>query len=363
METNMKDWKIIDLKRMIKTRFHPLTMFSTVQQMAVLRNQHLKIYTDLKMKRSTVANNKVCPVCSKVFFRKQITTGKSTLSTAKIWQAILHLMSLIINMTNRSRTKPCRQWLLIETVYSEVPQSLHRSFHQSPRRGRCPIWPKWSRWIIEHRFQVKARLERTLPKLKLQLDYSMNVTESALKKLKKDLKKNQIEAVKFVCDCFDDMLDYYGFIAWLTNGVGYKPCQLKQILKDKPNKRNNKFTSTDFEEIYVFWLDSSINSNESAYNIKRINKRSFLEQFSNIKVLNVVKKRLQLKNGSKVVVSAPRMAYTESVRKLHSGFCQKFTQVPLTVFFKYKLLRQTSRKRKAKLLVHQLSQPTPPPID
>ena len=124
---------------MIKTRFHPLTMFSTVQQMAVLRNQHLKIYTDLKMKRSTVANNKVCPVCSKVFFRKQITTGKSTLSTAKIWQAILHLMSLIINRTNRSRTKPCRQWLLIETVYSEVPQSLHRSFHQSPRRGRCPI--------------------------------------------------------------------------------------------------------------------------------------------------------------------------------------------------------------------------------
>ena len=191
----------------------------------------------------------------------------------------------------------------------------------------------------------------------------MNVTESALKKLKKDLKKNQKEAVKFVCDCFDDMLDYYGFIAWLANGVGYKPCQLKQILKDKPNKRNNKFISTDFEEIYVFWLDSSINSNESAYNIKRINKRSFLEQFSNIKVLNVVKKRLQLKNGSKVVVSAPRMTYTESVRKLHSGFCQKFTQVPLTVFFKYKLPRQTSRKRKAKLLVYQLSQPTPPPID
>ena len=55
---------------MIKTRFHPLTMFSTVQQMALLRNQHLKIYTNLKMKRSTVANNKVCPVCSKVFFQK-----------------------------------------------------------------------------------------------------------------------------------------------------------------------------------------------------------------------------------------------------------------------------------------------------
>ena len=78
----------------------------------------------------------------------------------------------------------------------------------------------------------------------------MNVTESVMKKLKKDLKENQKEAVKFICDCFDDMLDYYGFIAWLANGVGYKPCWLKQILKDKkPNKRNRKFTSTDCEEI------------------------------------------------------------------------------------------------------------------
>ena len=29
--------------------------------------KHLKMCTDLKMKRNSVANNKVCPVCSKVF--------------------------------------------------------------------------------------------------------------------------------------------------------------------------------------------------------------------------------------------------------------------------------------------------------
>ena len=89
----------------------------------------------------------------------------------------------------------------------------------------------------------------------------MNVTKSVLKKLTRDLKENQKEAVKFICDCFDDMLDDDRFIAWLANGVGYKPCWwlangvgykpcwLKQILKDKkPNKRNSKFTSTDFKD-------------------------------------------------------------------------------------------------------------------
>ena len=54
----------------------------------------------------------------------------------------------------------------------------------------------------------------------------MNVTKSVLKKLTRDLKENQKEAVKFICDCFDDMLDDDRFIAWLANGVGYKPSML-----------------------------------------------------------------------------------------------------------------------------------------
>ena len=51
------------------------------------------------------------------------------------------------------------------------------------------------------------------------------------------------------------MLDDDGFI----KGVGYKRCRLKQILTGKkPNKRNRKFTSTDYQEIYDFWLNNSI---------------------------------------------------------------------------------------------------------
>ena len=101
----------------------------------------------------------------------------------------------------------------------------------------------------------------------------MIVTESVLKKLKRDLKENQREAVKFISDYFHDMLDDDDFIAWLENGVGQKVCRLKEILKDKKqNNKNSKFKSTDFQEIYSFWLDNSVNSNQSAYNMKPINK-------------------------------------------------------------------------------------------
>ena len=79
----------------------------------------------------------------------------------------------------------------------------------------------------------------TLSKIRQQLDYSMNVTESALEKLKRDFKDNQKGAVKFILDCFDEMLNDDGFIAWLTKSINYKPCRLKQILNEnKPNNRS-----------------------------------------------------------------------------------------------------------------------------
>ena len=83
--------------------------------------------------------------------------------------------------------------------------------------------------------------------------------------------------------------------------------------------------------------------------MKHINKRSFLEQFSNINDPNVIKRRVQLKNSSKVVSTVPRMVYTESVRKLHSSFCQKYTQASLTVFFKYKPYYCVKPTKKEKL--------------
>ena len=38
---------------------------------------------------------------------------------------------------------------------------------------------------------------------------------------------------------------------------------------------------TEYQNIYNFWLSDSINSNESMYNIRKIVKRSFSEQYPN----------------------------------------------------------------------------------
>ena len=60
--------------------------------------------------------------------------------------------------------------------------------------------------------EKKLRLEQDLMKIKLQLDYVMNITDSLLIKHKRDLKDNKKEAVKFTTDCFDDMSEDNGFI-------------------------------------------------------------------------------------------------------------------------------------------------------
>ena len=57
-----------------------------------------------------------------------------------------------------------------------------------------------------------SRLEQVLTKIKIQLDYTMNLTERELKRLKMELKDNQKEAVEFITDCFDDMMEDNGFI-------------------------------------------------------------------------------------------------------------------------------------------------------
>ena len=133
------------------------------------------------------------------------------------------------------------------------------------------------------------------------------------------------------------MIDDNSFNGWLANGTGYKANCLKQILKEnQPNKRNNKFTSTTYQDIYNFLLKNCFNAKESAYNMKRIIKCNFLEQYSSINDSQLIEKKIPLKNGSKVVFTSPRMVYTEFVQKLHSSFNEKHTPFLLSLFFRYK---------------------------
>ena len=154
--------------------------------------------------------------------------------------------------------------------------------------------------------------------------------ESVLEKLKRDLKDNKKGATKFINDCFGEMLHGKGFIGWLANGTGYKTNQLKQILKEnQPNKRNSKFTSTTYQDIYNFWLENCISSNKSTYNMKRISKRDFLEQYSSINDSNLIKKQILLKMAARLfsclqdwfILSMFKICNQVSMKNIHQFRC------------------------------------------
>ena len=197
--------------------------------MAVFGNPSTNTWTcglTWKWKGTLLLTPKYVPSAPKFLLRNKIATDMPTLST------ILHLISLMINMMNRSRTKPCRQWLiLLKRSPPKSPKFSPPKFPPITQEREIP--PFDQKEVVESsRLDTKkkqSRLQRTIPKIKLHLDYSRNATESVLKKHRRGLKENQKEAVKFVYDYFDDMLDEDGFITSLANGVGYKPCRLKQI--------------------------------------------------------------------------------------------------------------------------------------
>ena len=86
------------------------------------------------------------------------------------------------------------------------------------------------------------------------------------------------------------------------------------------------------------------------YNIRKITKRSFLEQYPNITDPNLMEETKVLKDESKQIFKVGRKIYTESVRKLHGKYNESYKLVFLTVFFKTKSFychppRERERKR------------------
>ena len=107
--------------------------------------KQLKTCTDLKMKEPLLLT-KYVPFFPNFLLRDQIATDMSTFSTATIWQTILHLMSLIINMMNRSRTKPCRQLLLL----------LKRSPPKFPKVSPTKFPPTTQKRKMPHLTKIKS---------------------------------------------------------------------------------------------------------------------------------------------------------------------------------------------------------------
>ena len=102
-----------------------------------------------------------------------------------------------------------------------------------------------------------------------------------IKKFKLDLKNNKTEATRYMQSSFDEMLDDEGFRNWLSSAVGYKPNRLKKILSE--NLRNScnsaKLPRSCHQEIYNMWLEKSTTSADSINSLRRIPKKTFLQNY------------------------------------------------------------------------------------
>ena len=144
----------------------------------------------------------------------------------------------------------------------------------------------------------RSRLEGVISKITRYIDHSFTLNQCVIKKLKLDLKNSKTEAARYMQSSFGEMLDDEGFLNWLSSAVGYKLNRLKKILsEDLPNRRNSaKLPPSCHQEIYSFWLEKSITSTDSTNSLKRIPKKTFLQNYKDIVQTNLTEEDVQLKN-------------------------------------------------------------------
>ena len=160
-------------------------------------------------------------------------------------------------------------------------------------------------------------------------------------------------------ECFGTLLDDENFLRWLSKEVDYKPYLLKNLASSKPSS-NRKNYSIPQQEVYDFWLQNSITSNDSTHSTKRISKMSFMRNFKEIKHENIREEEKTHKKGSKLkMVVATKRIYTDSVRTLHKRFNEDQEHpISLTVFFKHKpfyILKPSEKEKQSCLCIYCLN--------
>ena len=183
----------------------------------------------------------------------------------------------------------------------------------------------------------RFRLESVIGKITRNIDYSFKFSKCVIGKLRSDLKSNKSAAVECMRSCFDTMLQDDDFLNWLSVAVGLKPRHLRVLLSEsRPNKRNSKLPQSCHQDICNFWLQKSITSNDSTNNLKRLPKKTFLQEYKGIVEENLMEKTVQLKNGSKVMYTANKMIYIESIRRLCNEYNTLNVPMSLTSYFSFK---------------------------
>ena len=126
--------------------------------------------------------------------------------------------------------------------------------------------------------------------------------------------------MSYMRECFGTLLDDQHFLKWLSKAVDYKLYQLKNLVLSKP-RSNRKSYSVPQQEVYSFWVQNSITSNDSTNSSKRASKMSFFRDFKEITDDNFREEEKTRKKGSKVkMIVATKRIYTDSVRTLHKRF-------------------------------------------
>ena len=126
----------------------------------------------------------------------------------------------------------------------------------------------------------------------------------------------------------------------------------KFLVSSKP-RSNRKSYSGPQQEVYDFWVQNSVTSNDSTNSSKRFSKMSFFRNFKEINNDNVREEEKTRKKGSKVkMIVATKRIYTDSVRTLHKRFNEDQEHpISLTAFFKYNLfVFQSQVKKRSKVV-------------
>ena len=160
-------------------------------------------------------------------------------------------------------------------------------------------------------------------------------------------------------ECFGTSLDDQRFLKWLSKEVDYKLYHLKNLVSSKP-RSNRKSYPVPQQEVYDFWVQNSITSNDSTNSSKRASKMSFFRDFKEITDDNVREEEKTRKKGSKVkMIVATKRIYTDSVRTLHKRFNgDQEHPISLTAFFKCKpfhVLKPREKEKQGCLCIHCLN--------
>ena len=141
--------------------------------------------------------------------------------------------------------------------------------------------------------EKSRNLENALEKIKkLKYDdaFEKQFTQNVILKIRRDLQTHKKENMKHIKECFGDMLDNMDHVDWLSVKLTYNPNRFKRLLSDNVVNRRKSLQPETYQDIYSFWLNNSINSNDSRSNVVNISRRFFLQQYKFITDQNLMEK-------------------------------------------------------------------------